>query len=46
SKAQEANQQALELTRQFLSAFQQSIDNIQSVATEFERMDNELQKNF
>ncbi|PFL71905.1 TIGR04197 family type VII secretion effector [Bacillus cereus] len=45
-KAQEANQQALELTRQFLAAFQQSIDNIQSVATEFERMDNDLQKNF
>ncbi|PEJ41540.1 TIGR04197 family type VII secretion effector [Bacillus wiedmannii] len=46
SKAQEANQQALELTRQLIAAFQQSIDNIQSVATEFERMDNELQKNF
>lgn len=45
-KAQEANQQALNLTTQFYSAFQQGIHNIHSVAKEFERMDNELQKNF
>ncbi|YAR63438.1 TIGR04197 family type VII secretion effector [Bacillus cytotoxicus] len=41
-KAQEANQQVLDLTRQFLSRFQQSINNIHSVANEFERIDNEL----
>ncbi|MED4650914.1 TIGR04197 family type VII secretion effector [Bacillus pseudomycoides] len=46
SKAQEANQQALDLTKQFCAAFQQAVDNIHSVANEFERMDNELQKNF
>ncbi|WP_166689756.1 TIGR04197 family type VII secretion effector [Bacillus albus] len=45
-KAQEANQQVLDLTRQFLAAFQQSIDNIHSVANEFERMDNELHNTF
>ncbi|MGI2805304.1 TIGR04197 family type VII secretion effector, partial [Bacillus cytotoxicus] len=28
--------------RQFLAAFQQSINNIHSVANEFERIDNEL----
>ncbi|MEH7047808.1 TIGR04197 family type VII secretion effector [Bacillus pseudomycoides] len=46
SKAQEANQQALDLTKQFCAAFQQAVDNIHWVANEFERMDNELQKNF
>ncbi|MBJ8204717.1 TIGR04197 family type VII secretion effector [Bacillus cereus] len=46
SKAQEANQQALDLTKQFCSAFQQAVDNIHSVANEFERMDNELQNTF
>lgn len=46
SKAQEANQQALELTKQFCSAFQQAVDNIHSVAQEFERMDNELHNTF
>ncbi len=45
-KAQEANQQVLDLTKQFLAAFQQSIDNIHSVANEFERMDNELHNTF
>ncbi|MED2933082.1 TIGR04197 family type VII secretion effector [Bacillus wiedmannii] len=45
-KAQEANQQVLDLTKQFLVAFQQSIDNIHSVANEFERMDNELHNTF
>lgn len=45
-KAQEANQQVLDLTRQFLAAFQQSINNIHSVANEFERMDNELHNTF
>ncbi|PEO37580.1 TIGR04197 family type VII secretion effector, partial [Bacillus pseudomycoides] len=28
------------------AAFQQAVDNIHWVANEFERMDNELQKNF
>ncbi|ANC22881.1 creatininase (plasmid) [Bacillus cereus] len=46
SKAQEANQQALDLTKQFCAAFQQVVDNIHSVANEFERMDNELQNTF
>ncbi|MDA2451426.1 TIGR04197 family type VII secretion effector [Bacillus cereus] len=46
SKAQEANQQALDLTKQFCAAFQQTVDNIHSVANEFERMDNELQNTF
>ncbi|WP_426952530.1 TIGR04197 family type VII secretion effector [Bacillus mycoides] len=46
SKAQEANQQALYLTKQFCAAFQQAVDNIHSVANEFERMDNELQNTF
>ncbi|MBN9901390.1 MULTISPECIES: TIGR04197 family type VII secretion effector [Bacillus cereus group] len=46
SKAQEANQQALDLTKQFCAAFQQAVDNIHSVANEFERMDNELQNTF
>ena len=46
SKAQEANQQMLDFTKQFSTAFQQAIDNIHSVAQEFERMDNELQKLF
>ncbi|MFP3415277.1 TIGR04197 family type VII secretion effector [Bacillus sp. SIMBA_074] len=46
SKAQEANQQALDLTKQFCTAFQQAVENVHSVATEFERMDNDLQKTF
>ncbi|MFV1455958.1 TIGR04197 family type VII secretion effector [Bacillus mycoides] len=46
SKAQEASQQALDLTKQFSVAFQQAVDNIHSVANEFERMDKELQNIF
>ncbi|MBD5798657.1 creatininase [Bacillus pseudomycoides] len=46
SKAQEANQQMLDLTKQFSTAFQQAVDNIHSVAKEFERMDNELHNTF
>ncbi|PEA56069.1 TIGR04197 family type VII secretion effector [Bacillus pseudomycoides] len=46
SKAKEVNQQALDVTTQFYSAFQQTVNNIHSVAQEFERMDNELQKIF
>ncbi|MEK4579762.1 MULTISPECIES: TIGR04197 family type VII secretion effector [Bacillus] len=46
SKAQEANQQVLDLTKQFSVAFQQAVDNIHSVANEFERMDKELQNIF
>ncbi|OJD43144.1 creatininase [Bacillus sp. 4048] len=46
SKAQEANQQVLDLTKQFSAAFQQAVDNIHSVAKEFERMDNELHNTF
>ncbi|CAG9611826.1 hypothetical protein BACCIP111899_00998 [Bacillus rhizoplanae] len=45
-KAQEANQQALGLTKQFYDAFQQGINNIHSVAKDFELMDNELQQTF
>ncbi|MED2492431.1 TIGR04197 family type VII secretion effector [Bacillus thuringiensis] len=45
-KAQEANQQMLDLTKQFSAAFQQAVDNIHSVAKEFERMDNELHNTF
>ncbi|MGG0216629.1 TIGR04197 family type VII secretion effector [Bacillus mycoides] len=46
SKAQEANQQMLDFTKQFSTAFQQAVDNIHSVAQEFERMDNELHNTF
>ncbi|MGR3774571.1 TIGR04197 family type VII secretion effector [Bacillus paramycoides] len=46
SKAQEVNQQVLDLTKQFSAAFQQAVNNIHSVANEFERMDNELQNTF
>ncbi|EJQ50046.1 creatininase [Bacillus wiedmannii] len=46
SKAQEASQQVLDLTKQFSVAFQQAVDNIHSVANEFERMDKELQNIF
>ena len=46
SKAQEANQQMLDFTTQFSTAFQQAVDNIHSVAQEFERMDNELHNTF
>ncbi|PEO69214.1 TIGR04197 family type VII secretion effector [Bacillus wiedmannii] len=45
-KAQEANQQVLDLTKQFSDAFQQAVDNIHSVSNEFERMDNELHNTF
>ncbi|AXR15472.1 MULTISPECIES: TIGR04197 family type VII secretion effector [Bacillus] len=45
-KAQEANQQILDLTKQFSAAFQQAVDNIHSVSNEFERMDNELHNTF
>ncbi|EJR02607.1 hypothetical protein II5_04110 [Bacillus cereus MSX-A1] len=45
-KAQEANQQILDLTKQFSAAFQQAVDNIHSVSNEFERMDNELYNTF
>lgn len=46
SQAQEVNQQAVQAANQFHTGFQQVINNIQSVAKEFERMDNELHKNF
>ena len=46
SKAQEANQQMLDFTKQFSTAFQQAVDNIHSVAKEFERMDHELHNIF
>ncbi|AKE16288.1 MULTISPECIES: TIGR04197 family type VII secretion effector [Bacillus] len=46
SKAQEANQQVLDLTKQFSTTFQQAVDNIHSVAKEFERMDHELHNTF
>ncbi|HDR6269827.1 TPA: TIGR04197 family type VII secretion effector [Bacillus cereus] len=46
SKAQEANQQMLDFTKQFSTAFQQAVDSIHSVAQEFERMDNELHNTF
>ncbi|MFL0490876.1 TIGR04197 family type VII secretion effector [Bacillus sp. AFS054943] len=45
-KAQEANQQMLDFTKQFSTAFQQAVDNIHSVAKEFERMDHELHNTF
>ncbi|EEM05462.1 MULTISPECIES: TIGR04197 family type VII secretion effector [Bacillus] len=45
-QAQEANQQMLDLTKQFSAAFQQAVANIHSVAKEFERMDNELHNTF
>ncbi|KNH41466.1 TIGR04197 family type VII secretion effector [Bacillus toyonensis] len=45
-KAKEANQQMLDLTKQFSAAFQQAVDNIHSVSNEFERMDNELHNTF
>ncbi|PEP48336.1 TIGR04197 family type VII secretion effector [Bacillus wiedmannii] len=45
-KSQEANQQVLDLTKQFSAAFQRAVDNIHSVSNEFERMDNELHNTF
>ena len=45
-KAQEANQQVLDLTKQFSAAFQQAVDNILSVSNEFERMDTALHNTF
>ncbi|HGO9412801.1 TPA: TIGR04197 family type VII secretion effector [Bacillus cereus] len=45
-KSQEANQQVLDLAKQFSAAFQQAVDNIHSVSNEFERMDNELHNTF
>lgn len=45
-KVQEANKQALKLIRIFNESFQQTIENIHSVANEFERADIELQDNF
>lgn len=41
-KAQDTNQQAMELAKLFNQAFQQTIQNIQSAAKEFEQMDKEL----
>ncbi|EEL99848.1 TIGR04197 family type VII secretion effector [Bacillus mycoides] len=46
AQAQEANQQMLDLTRQFCGAFQKAVDNIHLAAKDFERMDNELQNTF
>ncbi|MDG2794545.1 TIGR04197 family type VII secretion effector, partial [Vibrio parahaemolyticus] len=46
SRAQEAKQQMLDFTKQFSTAFQQAVDNIHSVAKEFERMDHELHNTF
>ncbi|WP_369900739.1 TIGR04197 family type VII secretion effector [Bacillus manliponensis] len=46
TQAQSANDEAMQLTKQFQHAFQQGINNIRSVVKEFERMDNELQSNF
>ncbi|EPC8420800.1 TIGR04197 family type VII secretion effector [Bacillus wiedmannii] len=46
SKAQEMNHQFLDLTKQFSTGFQQAVDNIHSVAKEFERMDHKLHNTF
>lgn len=43
TKAQEANDEAIKLADLFLTHFQQTIENIQSVAKEFERTDEELE---
>ncbi|MCI4060835.1 TIGR04197 family type VII secretion effector, partial [Bacillus cereus] len=40
SKSPEANQKMLDFTKLFSTAFHQAVDNIHSVAQEFERMDN------
>jgi type VII secretion effector (TIGR04197 family) len=45
-KAQSVNRQAIELTKAFNQAFQQTIQNIQSTAEEFERTDSQLQQMF
>ncbi|WP_420489011.1 TIGR04197 family type VII secretion effector [Neobacillus vireti] len=45
-KAQEINQQAMQLAQLFNQSFQQTIQNIQSAAKEFERTDKELENNF
>ncbi|WP_404520143.1 TIGR04197 family type VII secretion effector [Bacillus sp. RC251] len=45
-KSQEANQQVLDLTKQFSAAFQRAVDNIHLVSNEFERIDNELHNTF
>lgn len=44
-EAQDINQQARQLAQLFHQAFQQTIQNIQSAAKEFERMDKELGDN-
>jgi len=45
-KAQEVNQQSWQLAQLFNQAFQQTIQNIQSAAKEFERKDKDLGDNF
>jgi type VII secretion effector (TIGR04197 family) len=42
SKAQEANNQAIELANLFNEAFQTTIKNIHSAAAEFQRLDHEI----
>lgn len=42
SKAQESNQQALDLASQYNEAFLKAIQNIQSAAEEFQRKDDEM----
>jgi|SRR5690625_1416561 len=45
-RAQAANLQTIELSQAFNQAFQQTIQNIQSTAEEFERTDSQLQHMF
>ncbi|MGG0257449.1 TIGR04197 family type VII secretion effector [Bacillus toyonensis] len=46
AKAQEANQEVLDLTKHFSVVFQQAVNNIHFVANQFEGMDNELHNTF
>lgn len=46
TKAQEANEEAIQLARLFNQSFQTTIQNIQSVASDFERLDEDLGNGF
>jgi len=45
-RAQSANETSKDLTKEFQLVFQQTIDNIQHTAEEFERTDNEQRDQF
>ncbi|GLO67431.1 creatininase [Oceanobacillus kimchii] len=46
TKAQEANEEAVQLAQLFNQSFRTTIQNIQSVASDFERLDDDLGNGF